>query len=87
MQLDLITKQDLYDLKNEILSEIKTIIHPTSHEKKWLKSGEVRDLLGCSPGTLQSLRVSGKLPFSKIRGTIYYKLADVHALLNGKRNA
>jgi len=49
--------------------------------RTWLKSAEVRRLLGISPGTLQNLRVNGSLPFRKIGGTIYYKLSDIHRLM------
>jgi hypothetical protein len=37
-------------------------------EKKWLKSSEVKKMLGISPGTLQNLRINGMLPFTKIGG-------------------
>ncbi|MBS1633959.1 MAG: helix-turn-helix domain-containing protein, partial [Bacteroidetes bacterium] len=51
-------------------------------DNEWLKSKEVMDLLKCSPGSLQNLRVSGALPFSKIRGTIYFSKKDIMRLLN-----
>lgn len=51
--------------------------------KKWLKSIEVRKLLNISPGTLQNLRINGTLRFTKIGGMLYYKLEDIHKLLEG----
>jgi hypothetical protein len=49
--------------------------------KKWLKSSEVRKMLGISPGTLQNLRVNGSLPFTKIGGIIFYSQEDIERLL------
>jgi Helix-turn-helix domain len=80
MMVELITKADLQVFKEEILSEIKKIVVPTSIEKKYLQSAEVRKILGISPGTLQHYRATQKLPFSKIGGKIYYNIADVNKL-------
>ena len=43
---------------------------------------EVRKLLNISPGTLQTLRINGTLPYTKIGGTMYYNLKDIEKLLN-----
>ena len=88
MQLELVTKQDFQDLKNELLDEIRSIFSPGQEKKEWLKSNDVMKLLNCSPGTLQNLRINGTLPFTKMGGTIYYAYSDVTKVLNGnKRNA
>ncbi len=53
-----------------------------------LKSAAVMEILQCSPGTLQNLRVNGLLPYTKLGGTIYYELRDVQNLIEKhKRNA
>jgi hypothetical protein len=84
MNVELITKQDLREFKNDLLSEIKQIIKPEQGQgKQWLKSVEVRKLLNISPGTLQNLRINGTLRYSKIGGMMYYKLEDIHKLLEG----
>lgn len=88
MNIELITKADFHSFKNEIVEEIKKLVQPQTDQKEWLKSADVMELLGCSPGTLQNLRVSGKLPFTKIGGTIYYSRKDVLNVLEAnKRNA
>jgi len=88
MQLELVTKQDFQDLKNELIDEIRNIFNPAQEKKEWLKSNDVMKLLGCSPGTLQNLRINGTLPFTKMGGTVYYSHADVSKVLNrNKRNA
>jgi hypothetical protein len=84
MNVELITKQDLREFKNDLLNEIKQIIKPgQGQSKQWLKSIEVRKLLNISPGTLQNLRINGTLRYSKIGGMMYYKLEDIHKLLEG----
>ena len=84
MNVELITRQDLREFKNDLLTEIKQIIKPgQGQSKQWLKSVEVRKLLNISPGTLQNLRINGTLRYSKIGGMMYYKLEDIHKLLEG----
>ena len=87
MEIELITKADFHTLKSEIVDEIKRLFQ-SPEQKEWLKSADVMSLLGCSPGTLQNLRVNGTLPFTKIGGTIYYSRQDVIKLLEtNKRKA
>jgi hypothetical protein len=82
MNVELITKEDLKQFKNEMLAEIKHLLKPDqSQSKQWLKSYEVRKLLNISPGTLQNLRVNGTLRYTKIGGMLYYKLEDIEKLL------
>ncbi|HEY2582707.1 MAG TPA: helix-turn-helix domain-containing protein [Mucilaginibacter sp.] len=84
MNLEIITKQDLAAFKSELLAEIKQLIGPgQGQSKKWLKSNEVRKLLNISPGTLQNLRINGKLNFTRIGSLIYYKQEDIDKLLEG----
>ncbi|RYY52027.1 MAG: DNA-binding protein [Chitinophagaceae bacterium] len=84
MNLEIITKEDLKQLKNEMLAEIRQLIKPEDRQsKRWLKSAEVRKLLNISPGTLQNLRINGTLRFTKIGGMMYYKLEDINRLLEG----
>jgi hypothetical protein len=87
MQVELITKEDLKQFKNEMLTEIKYLIKPGTQgqTKEWLKSYEVRKLLNISPGTLQNLRVNGTLRYTKIGGLMYYKYEDIIKLLEDNR--
>lgn len=84
MNVELITKEDLKELENNLLNAIKLINKPGQGEvKKWLKSVEVRKLLNISPGTLQNLRINGTLRYTKIGGIMYYKLEDINKILEG----
>ncbi|MEO3408454.1 DNA-binding protein [Mucilaginibacter sp. CAU 1740] len=76
MNVELITKGDLQEFKSDLLNEIKRIIQPgQASTKKWLKSVEVRKLLGISPGTLR---------FTKVGSIMYYKLEDINKILEGE---
>ena len=83
MQLELVTKKDFLDLKVELIDEIKKFFNPSTEQKEWLKSADVMQMLDCSPGTLQNLRVNGTLPFTKMGGTIYYSRKNVMMVLEG----
>ncbi|RZK40583.1 MAG: DNA-binding protein [Pedobacter sp.] len=86
MNVELITKEDLKNLKTEMLSEIRQLMkHGQAENRQWLKSAEVRKLLGISPGTLQNLRINGTLQYTKIGGMMYYKMDDITTLLEGNK--
>lgn len=86
MSLQVLTTNDLQEFKVELLEEIRNILSEQKSvtPKKWLKSIEVRKLLNISPGTLQTLRINGTLPFTKIGGTNYYNFTDIEKLLSKK---
>ena len=82
MKIDLITKEDLIDLKMQLVEEIKLLLQPqkTMH-KQWLRSAEVRKMLNISPGTLQNLRINGMLPFTKVGSIAYYEITDIEKMM------
>jgi hypothetical protein len=89
MATTVLTIEDLQEFKKELLQELKTIFptNQSTSSKKWLKSTEVRKLLGISPGTLQNLRINGTLPYSKIGGVIYYDHEEIQRILAANRVA
>lgn len=56
----------------------------TLHE--WKNSEEACAILHIKPRTLQSLRVSGKLPYSRIERKIYYHSDDILKLIGDKQS-
>ncbi|WP_018616331.1 helix-turn-helix domain-containing protein [Segetibacter koreensis] len=83
----LITIDDLHQFKKQLLEELLTALKPQicAGPKKWMKSHEVRKLLKISPGTLQTLKSSGVIPYSKIGGVHFYEYQDIqHLLETGK---
>lgn len=83
----LVTTTDLFNLKTELLAAIQVMLikHNQSASKKWLKTYEVKKLLGISSGTLQTLRKSGTIPFSKIGGIIYYDFDEINKAIDSKK--
>ena len=61
-----------------LLSDLKPV---SSTPKEWLTNREAMDFLGLSKTTLQRYRASGRLPYSKLEGSIYYRYADLVAVL------
>ncbi|MFL1013338.1 helix-turn-helix domain-containing protein [Flavisericum labens] len=87
MAATIITTEDLREFKMELLDDIKQLLDNQSGHvtKKWLKSPEVRDLLGISPGTLQNLRINGTLPYTKVGGVLYYDYQEIMQVLEDNR--
>lgn len=56
-------------------------------KEAWVDSADVLDILRISKRTLQSLRDTGDLPFSRINGKLYYKLSDIEKLLEANYSA
>lgn len=82
MNVELITRQDLQAFRLELLNDLKGLIIPEQIDKKeWLRSSEVRKMLKISPGTLQNMRVNGKLAFTKIGGIFFYHRGNLKKLL------
>lgn len=82
MAAKIITPEDLVEFKDDLLSDIKNLIgNKPKTTKKWLKSPEVRKLLGLSTGTLQNLRINGTLPYTKMGGIIYYDYEKIMQVL------
>ena len=83
MGATIITSEDLMEFKVELLEDIKDLLENQNKQtnKKWLKSNEVRELLGISPGTLQNLRINGTLPYTKVGGVLYYDQQEIMEVL------
>jgi Helix-turn-helix domain len=86
----LITVDDLFQFKKELLDELVIALkpQPSLPGKKWMKSHEVRRMLKISPGTLQTLKSSGTIPYTKIGGVHFYDYEDIERILkDGKTNS
>lgn len=76
----------------ELLGSLKEAIEAekVKNSKKlketWLDNQEVMEILKISPRTLQNLRDSHTLPFSKNGGKIYYRAKDIEKYLEGGYN-
>ena len=86
MQLLLELSGAIKEMKAQVL-----ILKQTRTEKfkqEWIDGQDVIDALNISKRTLQSLRDNGTLPYSRVNGKFYYKVADLEKLLesNYSRN-
>ncbi|WP_430973788.1 helix-turn-helix domain-containing protein [Sunxiuqinia rutila] len=88
MPSEILTTDDLREFKIELFDELKKLFKENQGlpSKKWLRSGEVRKLLGISPGTLQNMRVNGTLPFTKMGGVLYYDAQDIYKILEKNKS-
>jgi hypothetical protein len=85
----LITVDDLLQFKRQLLDELLIAFRSQAPTvtKKWMKSHEVRKLLKISPGTLQTLKSSGIIPYTKVGGVHFYDYEDIQTVLQeGKVN-
>jgi hypothetical protein len=83
MSVSIVTQEDLKQFKTELIDEIQGLFNrKDSNSKRWLRSNEVRQLLGnISPGKLQDMRNKGELPFTRIGGTLFYDPTDVAKIM------
>lgn len=85
MMYEIITHEDLQKFRLQLLEDLTRIMSGAVPQpnKEWLRSSEVRKMLGISHGTLQNLRIKNILPHRKIGGLMYYKYQDILKLLEG----
>ena len=77
------TLADLERMKAEIIQAIREASKSNSTlEKKWFRSKEVREILGISSSTLQTMRIKREIPYSKVSGILYYPADGIQNLLN-----
>jgi hypothetical protein len=82
MTNELLTREDLQHFRTQLLNELKEVLqHSGQTTKQWLKSSEVRKMLGISHGTLQNLRINRSLPYTKLGGIMFYNYEDIEKIL------
>lgn len=81
--IDLLLKlsSEIDTIKSYILTNSIQEVVPDRFDKVWIDGQDVMLSLHISKRTLQSLRDSGILPFSRINGKFFYKKSDIEALL------
>jgi hypothetical protein len=83
MMSDIVTKDDLRQFGLLLINDIRKIVEQTETSEKdtihpeWLKSRVARKLMDMSPGSIQNLRVTGKVRFKKVLGSYYYNKTDL----------
>ncbi len=82
MPVEIITKEDLYLFRMQLLDDLMRLFKPMDRPVELLKGNEVRKLLKISAGTLQNYRIRNilhgkRLPNSR---TWYYSSEEVNKL-------
>ena len=81
---------EIFELILTLQQEIKLIteaVQQKSMPRKdrfagtWADRQDVMQMLHISQRTLQTLRDSGTLPYSRLNGKFYYRISDIEALL------
>ncbi|MDQ1803054.1 DNA-binding protein [Chryseobacterium sp. CKR4-1] len=85
--MEQITRNDLRQFGIKLLHDIEVLIdkkvqmqpdvRPKELQLEWLKSKSIRSIMNISPGTLQNIRITGKIRFRKIMGSYYYSRTDL----------
>lgn len=79
IDLALNLSKEMHTLKEYIHWESSKLSERLSEE--WIDSQQAMAVLKIKKRALQNLRDDGLLPFSLVRGKLYYKVTDVEALL------
>jgi hypothetical protein len=79
IDLILALSQDIKDLKARI--ELLRLSRAEVLKDTWIDNQDVLQTLHISKRTLQTLRTNGTLPYSKVKGKFYYRVADIEQLL------
>jgi len=87
MSVNILTQEDLLKFKTDLFEELKGLLSEVAPgpQRKWLKSYEVQQMLGISPGTMQNMRINGTISFTKIGGLTFYDYEDIIKLMEGKK--
>ena len=88
MEVITIESQAFKDLQSKIgtIAKFVTAMQNKEEEKKpedgWVDTYDVCTFLKVSAKTLQRLRASGKITFSRISGKIFYRISEIERLMN-----
>jgi len=88
MELTILTPEDLQNLKQEILNEIKAGFSATASSSQadtYLTSEQVCEILGVSSKQFQKYRNERRIAFSQFGRKIYVKRSDLDRFLEAHR--
>lgn len=75
-------EEDIKDIKQQI--EILKKRPDVLFREEWMDGADVQFALNISQRTLRYIRESGKLPCTRLHKKIFYKVADIKALMEEK---
>ena len=77
MEINIATKQDLVEMRDEIIRKFEEIIRSQANQKEYLTRVEVMEYLGCSHNTLYQYHIKGLLHPKRNGNKSYYKFEEV----------
>ncbi|SMO72448.1 helix-turn-helix domain-containing protein [Fodinibius sediminis] len=82
-----IDKGELLSLMYSIDNKLNTLIKENlAQNKTWMRTSEVADYLNMSESQLHVLKSEGTLPFTKLKGIIYFDKEDINEILESNKN-
>lgn len=77
MSVEIVTKEDLQVLRVQLMNDFRAMLKSYYSPSQGMslegyKTQDVRKILKCSVNKLVSLRVTRKIRFKKLGGTVYY---------------
>lgn len=80
----ILENEEFIRFKEELLSELRGL-KTSATQTVWLRSKDVRKMLGISDSTLQTLRVNGTIPSYKLGSSWFYKYAEITNALESNK--
>ena len=82
MSILAITAEDLERQLQKVVDEVKSAVTITdSNNVRWIRSKQVKELLGVSDSKLQTMRINRSITYSQIDGTYFYDKESILSLL------
>ncbi len=72
----------LLDLKEKVTAIEQLLTSPIVIEREWLEPAEICSILHIARRTLAEYSRKGYIPYSRLGGRVYYRLADVNDYLS-----
>ena len=82
MSILVINAEDLERQLQKVVDEVKSAVTITdSNNVRWIRSKQVKELLGVSDSKLQTMRINRSITYSQIDGTYFYDKDSILSLL------
>jgi hypothetical protein len=82
MSILVITAEDLERQLQKVVDEVKfAVSNIDSSNVRWIRSKQVKELLGISDSKLQTIRINRSITYSQIDGTYFYDKESILSLL------
>ena len=82
MSILVINAEDLERQLQKVVDEVKSAVtNNDSSTVRWIRSKQVKELLGISDSKLQTMRINRSITYSQIDGTYFYDKESILSLL------